>query len=280
MKSNTSMKIQYQWHYIIMGIASLFAVIIEKEAFGTYFLAFLYGFGLFITGIIFSIRFRMWQPAVVMCWSGLAIWHYFLAARPGVVVRMLNMIGIYDVDSFTVDWLDQNFSLALALAHIGSMVIVGPLYMPVVQRSHQLEKSARKIFKLAAEMVTGTENSFTDRPYVAGHENYQRDELIGFGRYLKAKNIALYDIKADVFKIGLSMGRSPYSDKSFQLISSISFANDGKLTVKISENDYKKYRNSLTFNQLCDSLAKVFGRFIEYYKDGNEERIIVELKSV
>jgi hypothetical protein len=263
-----------------MGVGALFAVIIEKEAFGTYFLGILYGVGLFLSGIIFSIRFRMWQPAVLMCWTGLALWHYFLAARPGVIVKMLKMVGYYRADIATVDWLDQHFSLAWALLHIGTILILGPLFMPVVQRSHKLEQSARKIFKLAAEMVPDTGNSYTDRPYFAGQEKYQYDELIGFSRYLSGKDIVRYRVTQQGVELGFSMGRSPMADKTFQRISHISFDNGGKIVVQISEKDYKMYKQHLTFDQLCASLSNLFWQFFEYYRNGNEGRILTELKSI
>jgi hypothetical protein len=54
---------------------------------------------------------------------------------------------------------------------------------------------------------------------------------------------------------------------------------DGTVTVKVSDKDYGDYRERLSFDQLCASLADIFIRFIDYYKKGLESRIRIELKS-
>ena len=48
--------------------------------------------------------------------------------------------------------------------------------------------------------------------------------------------------------------------------------------VSISEYDYRQYRKKFNFDQLCASVGDIFKRFLEYYEDGNEDRIITELK--
>lgn len=42
---------------------------------------------------------------------------------------------------------------------------------------------------------------------------------------------------------------------------------------------FQDYREKLSFDQLCSSLADIFNRFLDYYKNGLESRIIIELKS-
>ncbi len=76
-----------------------------------------------------------------------------------------------------------------------------------------------------------------------------------------------------------SMGISPLSNPSLQKVSYVSFNSEGKISVHISEHDFKRYKEQLTFDQLCASLGDVFKRFLEYYKKGNEARIGIELKS-
>ena len=58
------------------------------------------------------------------------------------------------------------------------------------------------------------------------------------------------------------------------------FDKSGKVSVHISAFDYKQYTERFTFDQLCDSFGKIFTRFLKYYLEGNETRILVELKSV
>ena len=70
--------------------------------------------------------------------------------------------------------------------------------------------------------------------------------------------------------------RNPDPDQ----VSYVLFGNDGNLSVHIAAFDYKQYTKGFTFDQLCNSLGNTMQRFLEYYKEGYEERIINELKSV
>jgi len=63
-------------------------------------------------------------------------------------------------------------------------------------------------------------------------------------------------------------------------VSYVLFGKDGDLSVHVAAFDYKQYTMRFTFDQLCGSLGNTMQRFMEYYKEGHEERIINELKSV
>lgn len=278
--NNSSIKWKLQWPYAIISFIGIVSLIIEDQAFNTYFMAYTYGFALIVIGIMFTIRYKMFQPLLCFGLTGLFLWHYFLASHPADIVKMLNLIGIYSADSQTVVWISEHFTMVGAFIHLGTLFIINPFLFPAIMKSQRLEKSARRIFKLAAEMVTDTSNGFTDRPYYAGQEDYNKNEIIGFARYLSGKDISRYTVGPQLVQVGFSMGRSSLVDKTFQKITHLSFANDGKVMVQISEQDYRMYRNQLTFDQLCDALSNVFTQFLDYYKNGNEERIITELKSI
>jgi hypothetical protein len=55
---------------------------------------------------------------------------------------------------------------------------------------------------------------------------------------------------------------------------------DGNVTVKVSDKDYRDYKERLSFDKLCTSVADIFIRFFEYYRKGLESRIMIELESV
>jgi len=280
MNSYSSIKWKFQWPYAIMAFVFIASLIIEDQAFNTYFMAYFYGLALIMAGLIYTLRYKMYQHVLSLGLSGLALWHYFLAAHPADTVRMLNMIGVYSADASTVDWISRHFTMLYAIIHILTVFIINIFLLSAITKSNRLEKTARKIFRLAAEMVSDTSNGFTGRPYFAGKEELQKNEIIGFARYLSGKDICRYTVTPQFVKIGLSMGRSPLSDKTFQHVSYISFSKDGKIMVQISKEDYRMYRNQLTFDQLCNALSEVYKQFLDYYKDGNEERIITELKSI
>ncbi len=60
----------------------------------------------------------------------------------------------------------------------------------------------------------------------------------------------------------------------------INFAFGGNVSANISEKDYKKYKNELTFDQLCHSMGNLFIEFFDYFKSGESSKIINKLKYV
>jgi hypothetical protein len=76
-----------------------------------------------------------------------------------------------------------------------------------------------------------------------------------------------------------SMGISPLKDPDPGAISYVSFGFDGAISVHIAQSDYGLYKEHLTFNRICASMAEVFTRFLEYYRRGLDGRISSELKS-
>ncbi len=180
-------------------------------------------------------------------------------------------------------------SMALYLVSIFSVetyiphVIVGygalALTWPIIYGHEKLESNARRLFNLAAEHVHDAFNGFTDRPYSACKAEYSKDEVRGFARFMRGKKIVKSNIQKEAIILAFSMGISPLKEPDLQLISYVSFDNEGNVSVHISEYDYNRFKEELTFDQLCASLGDVFIRFLEYYKKGLESRIIIELKS-
>jgi hypothetical protein len=60
----------------------------------------------------------------------------------------------------------------------------------------------------------------------------------------------------------------------------VAFANDGGVSVNISEKDYRAYRDELAFDGLCESLALVLTDFVELYRAGKAGRIIDKLDAM
>lgn len=178
-----------------------------------------------------------------------------------------------------VQFVDSFLSLKTYVAHV--IVSFGALLLTwqVFFGNEKLESNARRLFNLAAEHVHEALNGFTDRPYSASKTECTRDEIRGFARFLGGKKIVKSIIQDKVVILAFSMGISPLKEPDLQQISYVSFNNEGNISVHISEYDYKRFKEELTFDQLCASLGDVFKRFLEYYKKGLENRIIVELKS-
>jgi ABC-type multidrug transport system fused ATPase/permease subunit len=161
------------------------------------------------------------------------------------------------------------------------IVSFGALFLtwPFFYGNEKLESNARRLFNLAAEHVHEAFNGFTDRPYSARKAEYSKDEIRGFARFMGGKKIVKSIIQKEAIILAFSMGVSPLKEPDLQQISYVSFDYEGNISVHISEYDYKRFKEELTFDQLCASLGDVFIRFLEYYKKGSESRIIIELKS-
>jgi hypothetical protein len=143
----------------------------------------------------------------------------------------------------------------------------------------RFEINSRRLFRLAAERIYETSDGYTERPYSAGTAQYTRDELLGFARYLHSKYITRPFYLEDCICLAFSMNKSLIVVEEPSEVSHIILDHNGNIRVKISEKDYRDYRERLSFDQLCSSMANVFIRFLDYYQKGLESRIITELKS-
>jgi hypothetical protein len=146
--------------------------------------------------------------------------------------------------------------------------------------SHErFEINSRRLFRLASERIFRTDDGFTGRPYSGGKIDCTRDELLGFVRFLHGNYIVRPFYHENNVCISFSMNTSLLVIGEGREVSHVMIGYDGNLTVGVSEKDYRDYRERLSFDQLCASLADIFARFFDYYRKGLESRIIVELKS-
>jgi hypothetical protein len=143
----------------------------------------------------------------------------------------------------------------------------------------RFEINSRRLFRLAAERLYETSDGFSERPYAAGKTEFTKDELLGFVRFLHGSYIIRPFYFENYVAMTFSMNTSLLVIKEYSGVSHIILNHTGYITVKISEKDYNDYKERLSFDQLCSSVADVFTRFLDYYKNGLEARIITELKS-
>jgi hypothetical protein len=136
----------------------------------------------------------------------------------------------------------------------------------------------RKILEMAATHITQTKDGFTSRPFPAGQANYTNEQIKKFARFLMRELIAIYikDRNGIVLVINSSGMASCFSFIKPYLVKStwVSFDFSGNILVSVSEKDYKKYREELSFDQLCQSLADLFKTFLDHFLKGEEEKIM------
>jgi len=134
----------------------------------------------------------------------------------------------------------------------------------------------RRILELASKSVSDTQNGFTTRPLYSGKCEYSKGEINGFVKFLELNTIAIPF--QDSNGIILSFPEDWLSRKydihgSYLDDTRISFDNDGNVSAVISKNDYRKYKDELTFDQLCESFGRLFIEFLELYKKGEAGQI-------
>ena len=257
MKNQSIIKWRFLWAYIwVIGIIYILFYIGEDQFFGTHYSAFAFGMFLLVYAVYYYLKTRLFPFVILGFVMATAYWHYELAAH-----------------------MDTPFSMLTFYLHLVTFFVIILILSPGINKAIKLELHARKLFRLASEPVRGTENGFTSRPYSAGRMDYRMEDVIGLGRFMAGKEILLYHQRPDGIIFSFSMNISPLVDKELSRTSTVSFDNQGNISVKISRKDYNQYRKKLSFDQLCDSFAQLFGHFIKAYQNNNETRIINELKS-
>jgi len=276
MINDTSFKTQINWNLWAPPIFFILLLIIEKKAFGTFYTSWLYGLVLVLFGIIYSFRYKLYHPAVIFCLAGITLWHYVLAGHLETSFSMLRHMGI-DIPDGPYS---HPFSMVIWIINLLIFLAIIPVFGPVAAKSFRLEQSAKKLFRMASQMVPSSKNGFTTRPFHAGNTSCSKEQIMGFTQYLSGHMIVYPVVTEQNVFLTFSMGKSPLSIQEPSEISYIGFDNTGKITVHITARDYKKFRNKLTFDTLCESMWNIFRRFLDYYVNNQEARIITELKTL
>lgn len=160
------------------------------------------------------------------------------------------------------------------------IVLLILLFWSVLSAQERYEANARRLFSLSVEMIEDEAGGYTDRPFAAGKIAIKADDdLDGFIRFLDGRFIARSMKTQDVQYLLISMNKSVLATKDPHQVSHLQILRDGSLIVRICQPDYRQYKARYNFDQLCASLAGVFFRFYEYYRDGKENRIVRELKT-
>ncbi len=136
-----------------------------------------------------------------------------------------------------------------------------------------------EIFELAASNVGESKESYTSRPRPVDKIEYTKSDLVGFANFLQRNLISLSFVEDTrvVFTPVKNSEEIPFLYKpniEYEDRSWVAFYFDGNVTVNISKKDYLYYKEDLAFDELCDSLGKLYLEFFELYRVGSEVRII------
>lgn len=196
-----------------------------------------------------------------------------------VLLRTRNVIYLIPTGMYTLWWLTffppfAGFSWHSVFAVASVVFLCAFIYVLI---SKKINWRYKEILQLAAEPVTGRTDGFTSRPFPGGRAEFTRNDAEGLARFLKKHVIAFPVTMPDrvVLIIPEYMWvHLLFFKKSFEKSTYVAFWNSGEVTVRISECDYRKYRDELRFDQLCASLANLFKLFMAKHKEGNPGEIV------
>jgi hypothetical protein len=255
MENYSKLKWTAGWYIPIIIFLFLFAAIFEATQTGkSGYTVWIFGTFFILLGLYDYYRTRLVTFLIIGLLFGSGTWHSLMA--------------------FNHIW---PFSFAPYITQLVAVVFFFIFTWPIIRNQVRLGKNARQIFLLASENVHQSAKGFTSRPYSAGQTTYSREEIQGFARFMNGKQIAKVITQQDNIILTFSMGISPLANPDLQKISYVSFSSESQISVHVSQYDYRRYREELTFDQICEALAELFKRFLNYYREGKESRILVEL---
>ena len=138
----------------------------------------------------------------------------------------------------------------------------------------------RNIFELTAKAVNETKDGYTQRSYPVGSSNFSKGELFGFAEFLKNQLIAVPYEESNGVVFVLAEDWFGYLFNlhgGYENVTRIVFNHDGNVSTSIVKTDYSKYKEALTFDQLCDSLGNLFIEFMQHFQKGDVAKIMEKI---
>ncbi|UCF64827.1 MAG: hypothetical protein JSW33_03050, partial [bacterium] len=155
------------------------------------------------------------------------------------------------------------------------LIILYLFYFYLLYANHRLNTNYRQLLELAAHPVEGINNGFTSRPFPAGKLILKKEELFLFARFVKKHYIAVPYVEKNTLLFTIKDHRRFWFGRPDELMDSyVAIDFQGNMTVNISRKDYQKYRKEYSFDKLCVSLGSLFGRFLEFIRQGQKQKIL------
>ncbi|PLX14629.1 MAG: hypothetical protein C0598_00835 [Marinilabiliales bacterium] len=141
------------------------------------------------------------------------------------------------------------------------------------------------ILELAAVGVETSNNAYTERPFPVREIEFTKDEVLAMAAYLRKNLISIhYDDGDKIYFVPINNDAAMklFLRSGFNVIEDtwIAFDPSGMVSVHISRKTYLSYKENLAFDQLCNNLGNQFIEFLDYYRKGEDVRIMDKLKTV
>lgn len=231
--------------------------------------------------ILAGIRFLFEETGFRIAIGGLmgVMWLLHLA----IVVRVRNAVYLIPLLFYllgALTFLANDTGIESLVPYFAAAAVIAYILLLRALFTRRMKWRFREILELAARPVEGAGDGFTARPYPAGNADYTKEQLLRFARYLLKHMIAFPYVERDRVVLVVPENMVPrllglkrgYLDSTF-----VSFGFDGTISVQIQKSDYERYREELTFDELCRSFAALFEEFLDQHKNGRGKLIIRRL---
>jgi hypothetical protein len=173
--------------------------------------------------------------------------------------------------------------LTSATVWISMLIFTAWQLSPSQSEIGRFQSKHKRILEMAGKKVLELQDGFVDRPYPAGKIDSEKEEIVRFARKMDRLFIANSFVEKDKILLIISDYFPsyfwPFIKPNLGKVTYVEFDNEGNMSVHISKKDYEKYKEELTFDQLCQSLGQLILKFFAMYKEGKEEEILRMLRS-
>jgi len=168
----------------------------------------------------------------------------------------------------------------IVLAAFAMLLFIGEI---LVLSSKRINWRYREILELAAASVEESADGFTPRAFPAGEAHYTKEEIIEFTKFMIKHVIAYPFVEENRVVLVVPQNMFAYMlllKRGYEKDTYVTFDFKGNVSVTIAKKDYQKFREELTFDQLCASLGNLFIEFLKFYQKGKSREIIDRLNAV
>lgn len=222
-------------------------------------LVFLYGFSLVLLSPIFAV------------YSILSILLFIRTRNMGYMIKSLMFFFL--LLFVILLFFTGNKILTLFMGGI-SLIFLVWLIILIAIRDYKWRTS--QMLELAAMPVDEIKNGYTMRPMPAGKADFEWNELLRYSYFIRRNLISVPYYEKDKVIFSLNRSRIKLISFSSNYIqdSWVAFERSGQVSVHISKEDYKMYKDNYAFDQLCNSLGNLYVDFFKLFRQNKEAEII------
>ena len=201
------------------------------------------------------------------------------------LAQVFYMLSVGWAAFYAPDSIQDRSALSGLMRFLVALVIFMLVWLVLVFVNRKLKWRGREILEMTASSVEDVGNGYTARPLPAGKTEFNQRQIMAFAEFARRNLIAVsYLGKDKIVFVPVMAGREfpfiiglkgDYTDETW-----VAFDFEGRVSVNISHRDYLEYKESLAFDQLCESLGSLFVDFIDMVNRGEGTRIIDQMNAV